>query len=223
MESTNPEFWDTRYRSEKMPWDFHGIPKALQEFLRSTGTKGRVLIPGCGSAYEVEAFYDSGWEVLGLDFSQAAVERAKQSLGTLSDKIIFGDFFKYDFGSKKFDMIYERTFLCSMSQELWSRYALRVTDLLTEKGILAGFFLYGEESDPPPYPLARGQLQTLLGNKFQLLEEKSVTDSLKVFSDKEERWEIWKKVCNYSDIRANALKKFEVLPNIEQAARKTYR
>lgn len=196
MDSSNPNFWEPRYRSGKMPWDFHGVPKCLQDFLHGTSLKGRVLIPGCGSAYEVKAFCDSGsgWEALGLDFCQAAVNRAKKNLGSLENKVLFGDFFEHDFGVLRFDLIYERTFLCSMPQTLWPCYVKRVTELLAEDGILAGFFLYGKELDPPPYPLVPGQLKTLLGDKFQLLEEKEVTDSLAVFSKKEERWEVWKKV-----------------------------
>jgi SAM-dependent methyltransferase len=193
MESTNPDFWDTRYRSGKTPWDFHGIPKALQEFLQSTTIKGRVLIPGCGSGYEIKAFADAGWDPVGIDFSQAAVERAKSHLGDLADKIKFGNFFEYSFGPEKFDLIYERTFLCSMSPKLWRSYAIKVAELLHDRGTLAGFFLYGAESNPPPYPLAEGQLQTLLGSNFQKIERTRATDSLEIFSTKEEFWEVWKK------------------------------
>jgi hypothetical protein len=193
VNSSNPEFWNTRYRSEKTPWDFHGIPKALQEFLQSTTINGRVLIPGCGSAYEIKAFADAGWDPVGIDFSQAGVERAKNHLGVLGEKVIYGNFFEHDFGREKFDLIYERTFLCSMSPDRWPEYGSRIAELLKEGGILAGFFLYGEESSPPPFPMVPEQLGALLGNQFQLVEKTPSPDALKVFSGKEERWEIWKR------------------------------
>lgn len=28
------EFWEKRYLSENMPWDFHGIPEAATDFLK---------------------------------------------------------------------------------------------------------------------------------------------------------------------------------------------
>jgi hypothetical protein len=196
MESNKPAFWEPRYRSGKIPWDFHGVPMALREFLKSTPRKGRVLIPGCGSAYEVKAFQEHGWEPLGIDFCEAAIEKAKQKLGNLSNQVLLADFFEHDFGSTKFDLIYERTFLCSMPQKLWLRYSTRLTHLLADGGLLAGIFLYGEEKDPPPYPLAQGELCKILGNAFECIEEKTITDSLEVFKGKEERWEVWKKLPN---------------------------
>ena len=70
------EFWDSRYRSGKTPWDYGGVPAALLNYLQ-TAQPGRVLIPGCGSGYEVRAFHERGWDVLAIDYSPAAVERAR--------------------------------------------------------------------------------------------------------------------------------------------------
>lgn len=46
------EFWDSRYRAGKTPWDFGGIPAALSEYLRRESPR-RALIPGCGTGYDV--------------------------------------------------------------------------------------------------------------------------------------------------------------------------
>src|SRR4026209_518638 len=94
---TRPEFWDNRFVAGKTPWDLHGVPQGLNAYL-SRSTPGRVLIPGCGSAYEVRAFSDAGWSVTAIDFSPAAVARAKKLLGSLSDLVVLGDFFKHPFG-----------------------------------------------------------------------------------------------------------------------------
>ncbi len=56
VDSTRPDFWTSRYVAGKTPWDFGGVPAALKSFLTRSSAPGRVLIPGCGSGYEVQAF-----------------------------------------------------------------------------------------------------------------------------------------------------------------------
>jgi len=36
-----------------MPWDAGGVPRELAKYLAGASGGGRVLIPGCGAAYEV--------------------------------------------------------------------------------------------------------------------------------------------------------------------------
>src|SRR5262249_12633521 len=121
-----PEFWDSRYRSGRTPWDQAAIPKALMSFLqREQGPTSRVLIPGCGSGYELPLFLQRGYDVIGIDFSEAAVSRARSLLSKeQEDRIIHGDFFSYRF-AHPFDLMYERAFLCALSPGRWRNYAAR--------------------------------------------------------------------------------------------------
>jgi len=91
-------------RSAETPWDFGGVPSALKSFLERSSVRGRVLVPGCGSGYEVQAFHAAGYDVSPIDFSPAAVDQAKRVLGVLAERIILGDFFTYDFGQRRFDL-----------------------------------------------------------------------------------------------------------------------
>ena len=86
--SNHPNFWTVRYAAGKTPWDFGGVPAALRSFLARSSISSKVLIPGCGSGYEVEAFHAAGHEVTAIDFSPAGVEQAKGVLGVLGDKVI---------------------------------------------------------------------------------------------------------------------------------------
>ena len=151
---------------------------------------GRVLIPGCGSAYEVSTFSRKGYEVVAIDFSVAAVERAREVLGVLQGAVVLGDFFSYDFGGVPFDVIYERAFLASLPREMWSDYARRVKELLRPRGTLIGFFVYGDQQGGPPFCLKVGELVRLLGGQFEKTDEAVVTTSVPVFKGKE-RWEVW--------------------------------
>src|SRR5260370_27266352 len=94
-DSGRPEFWDARYAAGETPWDFHGVPAALNAFLK-TSQVGSVLIPGCGAAYEVRAIHEAGWNVTAIDFSPVAVANAHVRLGTLAGSVVEGDFFTHN-------------------------------------------------------------------------------------------------------------------------------
>lgn len=188
IDSSQSDFWDNRYTNGKTPWDFRGIPGALAAFLKNN-RPSNVLIPGCGTGYEVRAFHEAGWDVVAIDFSSAAVERARGYLGKLASIVIPGDFFRHDFDAR-FSTIYERAFLCALPPDLWNAYANRMTQLLQPNGRLAGTFVYGEAIDPPPYPMTETQANELFGEKFKLLQSDPVNDSLPFFAGKE-RWQEW--------------------------------
>jgi len=188
-DSSRPEFWDVRYAAGETPWDFHGVPAALKAFLK-TSQAGSILIPGCGTGYEVRAFHDSGWKVTAIDFSLVAVDRARSKLGPLASRVVHGDFFTHDFGSRRFDVIYERTFLCALPPTSWPAYVNRMAELLRPEGKLVGIFFHGEQIDPPPYPLSPEKASELFREKFSLIKDAPVSDSLPIFQDRE-RWQQW--------------------------------
>jgi SAM-dependent methyltransferase len=173
-----------------MPWDFGGVPVALEDFLRRQ-SPGRVLIPGCGSAYEVRAFVRAGWFVDAVDFSSEAVQRARALLGEEgADRVRQGDFYA---GSPHgpFDLVYERTFLCAFPPQRWPAYAAQIRQSLRPGGLLAGFFFHGPEPEPPPYPLPVGGAGDVLGSGFERIEDTPVEDSLPFFAGRE-RWQVWR-------------------------------
>jgi SAM-dependent methyltransferase len=177
-----------------MPWDLGGIPPSLVAFLTRSRTPARVLVPGCGSGYEVRAFHEAGHDVTAIEFSAAAVARAREVLGPLGDRVIQGNFFKHDFGENRYELVYERGFLCSLPIGRWPDYASRMANLLAPGGKLAGLFLYGQEPEPPPYPLTEQSAASLLGPFFQLkYTEQSLIESVPVYQGME-HWQEWEKV-----------------------------
>jgi SAM-dependent methyltransferase len=193
-DSSHPDFWTTRYAAGKTPWDFGGVPAVLKSFLARSSVPMRVLIPGCGSGYEVQAFHAAGYDVTAIDFSPAAIDQAERFLGVLAERVILGDFFTHDFGQCRFDLIYERTFLCSMAPSRWPDYVNRMADLMLPGGRLIGVFLYGQPSmSGPPFPLTDIDAERLFERRFKLLRGEVVTDSLPLFRDME-RWQEWLKI-----------------------------
>ena len=193
-DSNQPDFWTVRYAAGKTPWDFGGVPSALKSFLERSSVRGKVLIPGCGSGYEIHAFHAAGYDVSAIDFSLAAVEQAKRVLGVLAGRVILGDFFTHDFGERRFDLIYERTFLCSMTPSRWPEYVNRMGELLSPGGRLIGVFLYGQKpSSGPPFPLNEPEDEQLFKKHFELVRSEAMTDSLPLFRDME-RWQEWLRI-----------------------------
>jgi cyclopropane fatty-acyl-phospholipid synthase-like methyltransferase len=165
------------------------LPARLGAFLQSLPNGSQILIPGCGEdSKTIDAFGRAGHQVTAIDFSPVAIEYMQKALPKLRDRIIFGNFFTHDLGRAAFDLVYERTFLCSLPPRLWNDYAERVAELLNPRGLLAGFFFYGEEPDPPPYPLTESKASELFDARFDLRTSEAVTDSLSIFAG-QEKWQ----------------------------------
>jgi SAM-dependent methyltransferase len=191
QDSSQADFWDTRFRGGVTPWDAAGVPRPLEKWLENK-KPCRVLIPGCGTGYEVRAFVERGHDVLAIDFSDAALEAARRELGKLADRVRKADFFSFD--TPPFDLVYERAFMCALPRRLWPQWAGRVAELLRPGGELVGFFYFDDNEKGPPFGVAPHALQDLLQTKFILQEEKAVPagESLPVFQGKE-RWQVWRR------------------------------
>ena len=77
----HPEFWCKRFGAGAMPWDAGRVPADFAGFIARQPAPLDTLIPGCGSAWEAGHLAELGWPVTALDFSPAAVTRAREVLG----------------------------------------------------------------------------------------------------------------------------------------------
>ena len=191
-EPTKPEFWNQRYDAARTPWDLGAVPPALTRYLAAHPGRGqRVLIPGCGSGYEVVAFADAGYVVTAIDFSPPAVAQARANLGpALAARVVEGDFFACDFADAPFDLVYERTFLCALPPDLWPKIVARTAALLRPGGALAGIYFFGDKDDGPPFGLAPGEPESLFRGQFGLVADQPIpaAESLPMFAGRE-RWQ----------------------------------
>ena len=187
-----PGFWDLRYEAGFAPWDAGGVPAQLRELVAARARPLKVLVPGCGSAWDVRFLADSGWNVTGLDFSREALEAARAVLGPHAGRVRQGDFFA-PIGEAPFEVVYERAFLCALPRRMWADWGLRMAELVRPGGTLAGFFLFGAGDRGPPFPLACLQeLDALLEPAFERIEDAAVGDSIPVFQGSE-RWQVWRR------------------------------
>lgn len=118
-------------------------------------------MPGCGRGYDVLLFASYGFNAVGLDISPTATEEAKKTQadqdleqkypvkhvkeGRGEARFITADFFMDNFLSethgssesdRKFDLIYDYTFLCALPPALRPKWATRMSTLLSPTGRL---------------------------------------------------------------------------------------
>ncbi len=169
---TRADFWDERFAKGFIPWDVHGVPPAFAQWLEqeqgqeNAALGRRVLVPGCGSAYEVALLDAAGFDVLAIDYSAAAVERAREVLGAERAQRVLqqADFFALDVAP--FDWIYERALLAALPLAQWPQWAAAMMRLLRPGGWLVGYFALEEAPMTPrrgpPFVATRAELDALL-------------------------------------------------------------
>ena len=174
------------------PWDAGGVPAALRTWLADQKSPSRILVPGCGSGYEVRFFAERGDEVLGIDFADAAIERARRTLGKFADRVRKLDFFAL--GEAPFDLVYERTFLCALPRRRWPQWGERIPTMVRPGGLLAGFFFFDDNERGPPFGISAERQHELLDANFALTQELPVPaeQSVPVLAGKE-RWQVWRR------------------------------
>jgi len=185
------EFWDLRYGARFAPWDAGKVPARLLAFA-GAGPPRSVLVPGCGSAWDVRCFAEGGWSVVGIDFSHEALAAARSILGPYGDRVRHADFFA-QIPEAPFDVVYERAFLCALPRRLWPDWGQRMAGLVKPGGTLTGFFFFDQGERGPPFPLnSEAELAALLEPAFERIEDQAVADSVDVFKGKE-RWQSWRR------------------------------
>lgn len=184
-------FWESRYRRGFAPWDQGKVQRQFLDLVRSMPPQ-RALVPGCGPGYEARVLADAGWDVTALDYSPAAIEMARATMGPYAHRVVQEDFFGERVGAMRFDCIVERAFFCALPTRLREQWPARTASLLEARGLLAGYFFVDEPAKGPPYPLPRETIVALLSPHFELLVDEDVDDSMELFKGRE-RWMMWRK------------------------------
>lgn len=150
MAGPTPEFWQERFESGQTPWDRGVVHAQLQLWVDGGRLRpGRVLVPGCGSGYEVEAFARLGFTVTGLDYAPAAIARAQARVDALPPALkarctlVCADALDWA-PEAPVDAVYEQTCLCAIHPDLWVDYAAQVHRWLRPGGSLFALFVQAQ-------------------------------------------------------------------------------
>jgi SAM-dependent methyltransferase len=131
------------------------------------------LVPGCGRAHDALALAEHGFEsVVAVDCSPAACDAARAELDASDSPaaarvhVRCVDFFALHSESRRFDFIWDCTFLCALEPSVRQQWATATRALLAPTGtLLACVFPIGERAGGPPFelsvPLVHGLLEPL--------------------------------------------------------------
>ena len=180
--------WDACYRANDTPWDKGAPAPPLLEWLEQPGHRfdGDVVVPGCGLGHDVRAIAATGQarQVCGLDFSPAALAKARQCSPASVESYVEANLFTLPPElCGRFDWVFEHTCFCAIDPSRRTEYVRAVAQALRAGGhLLAVFYLRpwedGKPMPPgggPPFGAAVPELDALFAGQFNLLEEATPT------------------------------------------------
>jgi SAM-dependent methyltransferase len=156
MAGPTTEFWQERFEKKETGWDRGATSPQLLAWLESGELKPcRIAVPGCGSGWEVAELVQRGFEVVGIDYTPAAVERTHAHLLSkgLKAEVVQTNVLTYQ-PSIPFDAIYEQTCLCAIHPDNWVEYSGQLRQWLQSDGSLFAAFM----QMPRPPALEQGMI-----------------------------------------------------------------
>lgn len=174
----NKKFWNTKYINEDTGWDIGSVSKPLKAYIDQLEDKNvRILIPGCGNAYEAEYLFQQGFQnVYILDISELALKNFVDKCPDFpKSNICCKDFFEFE---GEFDLILEQTFFCALLPELRLNYVKKMASLLGQNGKIAGLLFGVEFEGGPPFGGSRNEYLQLFSNHFEILKMEDSHNSI---------------------------------------------
>lgn len=179
MNDLNKEYWNQRWLSGQTGWDIGYASPALLDYMKDFTDKNlKILIPGCGNAYEAEALVEMGFTNISLiDISPAAVEMLHQKFKKYPRvNCICNDFFEHQ---GAYDFILEQTFFCALHPDRRLDYIDHCASLLNDGGQVAGLlFASPFKVEGPPFGGDRDEYRNLFEKRFRLLKMESCNNSI---------------------------------------------
>ncbi|MCU0441846.1 MAG: TPMT family class I SAM-dependent methyltransferase [Bacteroidia bacterium] len=181
--SLDQSYWNQRYAEAQTGWDIGYPSPALTKFVDGLRDKNqRILIPGCGNAYEAEYLLQHGFnQVTLIDIAPLVVNELKQKLKQYINegrlRVLLGDFFELN---ETFDTILEQTFFCALPPTMRQNYASHMYSLLAPKGTLAGLlFCFPLTDEGPPFGGSVEEYERYFGPYFEIQKLEACYNSIK--------------------------------------------
>lgn len=173
------EYWDQRYHQNDTGWDIGSASPALTRFIDTlTNKHSRILIPGCGNAYEAAYLLEHGFsQITVLDISVSLTDKLRERWKQYPAlNVVCVDFFEHQ---GTYDIILEQTFFCALEPKLRPEYVKKMKSLLKEGGRLAGLLFNREFAHTgPPFGGSEKEYRTLFENEFKHVRIEPCLDSI---------------------------------------------
>lgn len=163
------DFWNNRYAENETQWDLGGPSRPLKEYIDTlTDKDARILIPGCGKAYEAEYLHQLGFtNVFVIDLAPLALEAFSERVPSFpKEHLIVGNFFEHE---AEYDLILEQTFFCALDPKMRTDYAKKMHELLAPNGKLCGvMFCFELTAEGPPFGGSVKEYEGYFGGLFRI-------------------------------------------------------
>jgi len=163
MTGPDAPFWQARFESGDTPWD-RGAPSGqLLAWIESGVLRPcRIAVPGCGSGWEVAELARRGFEVVAVDYTEAACGRTSSRLAAsgLSVEVVRADALDWR-PDRPFDAVYEQTCLCALEPARWEAYERLLHAWVAPGGILAAAFMQTTSTQGPPFACPPARMREL--------------------------------------------------------------
>ena len=175
----NENFWENKYKSQNTGWDLGQISPPLKAYIdQLTNKELKILIPGGGNSYEATYLFKKGFKnIFVVDISKIPLRNIRKRIPEFpSEQLIHDDFFDLE---NQFDLIIEQTFFCAINPNLRAKYALKMTELLRDKGKLVGLLFNAElNKEHPPFGGSKEEYLTCFTPYFDILTMENSYNSI---------------------------------------------
>ena len=175
-----PVDWRQAWKTGVTPWDAGASPPALRGLLdRGAVPGGRVLVPGCGTGYDLATLAREDREVVGIDLSDDARTAFLAEHPSLPGSVVYEvtDFFSYA-PARGFDFVWDYTFFCALDPDQRSAWSQTMKRLVEPAGVLATLLFPFEDpiSDRagPPWPINTEMVRSYVEDAFEELDTAEV-------------------------------------------------
>jgi SAM-dependent methyltransferase len=162
----NQDYWDSHYKANTTGWDLGNVSPPIKTYIDTLENKNKsILIPGCGNSYEAEYLLNQGFtNVTVIDIAPTLIENLSIKFENNPNiTILLGDFFEHE---GKYDLIIEQTFFCALSPTMRQQYVLKMHQLLSKEGKLAGLLFNKNFEVGPPFGGSQAEYELLFANQF---------------------------------------------------------
>jgi methyl halide transferase len=174
--------WEQRYRMGDTPWEKGAPAPPLLEWIAHRGPlDGEILVPGCGSGYDVRAIAAASptAQVVGIDIAPSALVQARRFSPAGRETYQLANIFDLpEVLINRFAWAFEHTCFCVIDPQQRPEYVQAILSVLLPKGFLLAIFYLnpwdpGEapEEGGPPFGVTREELDKLFAAQFDLVEE----------------------------------------------------
>ncbi|KAA9345971.1 methyltransferase domain-containing protein [Adhaeribacter soli] len=179
-------YWQNRYEELQTGWDLGAVSPPLKAYFQQLSNKElKLLVPGCGNAYEAEYLWQNGFRnVFVADLAEAPLAALKARIPDFPEaQLLHQDFFLLQ---DTFDLIIEQTFFCAIEPRIRPDYAIKAFELLKPGGKLVGLLFNTEFPQAgPPFGGTENEYRTYFEPFFHFRTFATATNSIKPRAGKE--------------------------------------